>query len=204
MTHVVMEEGHIYVLGFSDKSVKVGRTTDSKAEFRIAMHKKVAKTGAATLTKSWISEQHGDSNLTERKLIEFCRQHGQKHRGNEWFSGVSYETVLKFAQGLELAPSRKHCWCGRHTWPASSEIPPRWHLEGFIRKDLGLLIQPILELKFPGEPCCATHQMNEVEKVLVRHLTAKADFEFLLQQTMKAWEILKGIEAEIENGVTDV
>lgn len=198
MTSDVMEEGHIYVLGFPDQTLKVGRTTDPEADQRIAVHKKIA--GSAPV-KVWISEQHGDSNITEQKLIEFCRKFGRVIRGKEWFSGVPYATVQKYAEEMEKHPSRKVCYCGKHLFPAGFTIPRRQDLDGFLRKDLGLTLPPVLEMVFPGdEQFCHAGQMNEVQKLLTRHLTAKADAEFLTLLAMRAWEIVNKVETEIKKG----
>ncbi len=201
MTSSVMEEGHIYVLSFSDKTIKVGRTTDANAASRTASHKKVAQ---AQVVDRWISEQHGDSNHTEKKLIEFCHQRGRLIRGKEWFSGVSFPAVQQYAEGIEKQPPRKTCYCGKHVIPADSAMPRRQDLDGFLRKDLGLILPPLMEMVFPGEEqFCTTGQMDEVQKILTRHLTAKADFEFFLSLAMNAWKILQGIENEMEGGRDD-
>lgn len=194
MTEQVVEEGHIYVLGFSDNTVKVGRTTDPKA--RLLKHRATSRQDNAEMVSQWVSVQHGNSDQTEALLIEFCRKHGRKHRGNEWFSGVPYEKVLTYAKALELAPSQKTCYCGQHVVPADCQMPHRHDLEGFMRRDLGLLSPPLFEMSFPTG-WKHVHQMSKVEKLVIRWETAQSDVKFLSALLIQASEILHEIGVEI-------
>lgn len=194
MTEQVMEEGHVYVLGFSDNTVKIGRTTDPKA--RLLKHRAAGRQDNAEMVQQWISVQHGNSNQTEALLIEFCRKHGQKHRGDEWFSGVPYQKVLTYAKALELAPSQMTCYCGQHIIPADSVMVPKHAQEGFMREELGLLLPPRFEMDFPMG-WKHVHQMSDTEKLVVRWETAQSDVKFLSALLTRASEILSEIGVEI-------
>lgn len=202
MTHAVMEEGHIYVLGFSDKTVKVGRTIDPKS--RTEVHRLVAKRDNARIVKSWVSEQHGDSNLTEKKLIEFCRTRGRLHRGKEWFSGISYKSVLEYAQGLELAPPWSIMLDGKTVWPCGVPYPSYQHQGESQRDQLGLMVVgPMPHMQAPNG-WKRTCDMDEVEKFLTRLETARKDVEWLTERLHTALMIKSAIEAELEEGAKDV
>lgn len=193
MIDQVMEEGHVYVLRFSDNTVKVGRTIDPDERFE--HHKTTARKDQSILTDMWVSPQHGNSNQTERKLIEFCRARGLKHRGNEWFSNVRYDDLVKYAEELELAPSLLMLPDGS-VWPCTMTFPGLSGVENLQRDQLGLMTHIRMPEIFRPDGWKKPKDMDEREKYRTRLETAKRDVIFLTRVLAAAQEIVEEIRSE--------
>lgn len=193
MIDQVMEEGHVYVLRFSNNTVKVGRTIDPDERFE--HHKTTARKDQSILTDMWVSPQHGNSNQTERKLIEFCQVRGIKHRGNEWFSNVRYDDLVKYAQELELAPSLLTLPDGS-VWPCTMTFPGLSGVENLQRDRLGLMTHIRMPEIVRPEGWKKPKDMSPEEKYQTRLMTAKQDARFLSEALAVALSIVEEIEAE--------
>lgn len=187
------EEGHIYVMRFSNETVKVGRTTDPDERFE--RHKATARKDKSILTDFWVSPQHGNSDQTERKLIKFCQRTGLKHRGNEWFSGLLYDDVVKYAQTLDLAPSHLELPDGS-VWPCTMAFPGLSGVENLQRDQLGLMTH--LRMPDISRPngWKKPKDMSDEEQFQTRLETARGDVIFLMRALSCAMSIVEEIESE--------
>lgn len=86
---------HIYVCRFSNDRIKVGRSVDPKA--RIAVHANRVACVGVDLVDSRIFEVAVDSWRAERDLIQACSSQATEIRGNEWFAGLAFDEVCKWA-----------------------------------------------------------------------------------------------------------
>jgi hypothetical protein len=90
--------GHIYVLGFEDGQIKVGRSQQPRVRIRTLRAK--ARREGGLLVEGWFSEEHANWRLTEIRMIAFCLEtFGDPIHGIETFAG-DYVAVLAYAQSL--------------------------------------------------------------------------------------------------------
>lgn len=90
--------GYLYVIEFSNGTVKVGRS--DTPQNRIASHRHAAQAFGARVQRVWVSDGHEHSNLTEAKLLERLPE---PLCGNEWFDTVMFDDAVKTASLLTLA-----------------------------------------------------------------------------------------------------
>jgi hypothetical protein len=92
--------GHVFVLGFSDGSVKVGHANEP-AKRVISSAREVAGRCGVTLTQRWVSEAHEGSEMNEKKLTHWACCCGRPVFGFRGvFSEVSFDETVKAAQQL--------------------------------------------------------------------------------------------------------
>lgn len=97
-------DGYIYVIEFSDKTVKIGRT--QSMERRGAQHDGDAQKFGLTIVRTWSSPAHRKYKSNENALGKYCREiPGSENRAREYFTGVDFDDVVLFANGLDLSPS---------------------------------------------------------------------------------------------------
>ncbi|MCW2765687.1 MAG: hypothetical protein JWO11_1646 [Nocardioides sp.] len=96
---------HIYVIEFSDLTVKVGYTQNADA--RLATHANEARQRGVCIVRQWISDPHTNATENEARLITFCLEQGGEPSGasREYFPGLDYQSVQQYAQSL---PTEKH------------------------------------------------------------------------------------------------
>lgn len=90
--------GYIYVIEFSNGTIKVGNTTDPAS--RLGSHASTASAFNITADRVWISSPHATYIRSENRLIEATAHIAGGRRRREYFSGVSFETVRDLAQSI--------------------------------------------------------------------------------------------------------
>lgn len=88
-------EGHIYVVGFSNGLIKVGRSENIRS--RMKAHFDQAAVHGSQLTSAWVSPARDYLQDVERELVDWCKQRGQRAAGREYFRGLGFEEVAAFA-----------------------------------------------------------------------------------------------------------
>jgi hypothetical protein len=89
--------GHLYVLEFSDGSIKIGHA-NTPGKRVTSSARDVAGRCGVTLTQKWVSEAHEGSEMNERKLVHWACCCGRPVFG---FRGVF--THVGFTQAVEAA-----------------------------------------------------------------------------------------------------
>lgn len=90
--------GHVYVLGFSNGCVKVGRTQNTGQ--RLTAHKGMARKFGLTIADEWLSPLHAEWLANERTLKKIAVSLGGVVAGQEYYSGITYAAVVEKAEGL--------------------------------------------------------------------------------------------------------
>ena len=90
--------GHVYVLGFSNGCVKVGRTQNTSQ--RLGAHKSMAGKFGLTITDEWLSPQHAEWLQNEDALKGIAAELGGTVAGKEYYSGITFTAVAEKALGL--------------------------------------------------------------------------------------------------------
>lgn len=98
---------HIYVIAFEGGTVKVGRAADVAG--RLATHRRTAACFGLGVTAEWHSPRCGYriSARYERQLVEFCASRGVLRGGHEYFGGVEFSEVQRFAETLIESDNRR-------------------------------------------------------------------------------------------------
>lgn len=94
---------YVYVIEFSNGTVKVGRS--SMPEFRIQQHQRDARAFGFDLSRVWLSEAHADAKATELALIRECSAMAGITSGarREYFNGsLVFGFAVSAAQMLAL------------------------------------------------------------------------------------------------------
>ncbi len=91
-------EGHVYIVEFTSGTVKVGKTTSP--EQRLAHYRQTSAIHGGSVLNHWMSPSHPGFHGNESSLIGFCRTHGERAVGKEYFRGLAFAEVLAFAQSL--------------------------------------------------------------------------------------------------------
>lgn len=86
-------QGRLYVLGFDQGTVKVGRAEDPQE--RTMQHARAAWAWGARLTRGWVSVSVRDVAHLERQLRVWAeRQPGVERRNEEYFHGLDYDVAV--------------------------------------------------------------------------------------------------------------
>jgi hypothetical protein len=95
--------GCVYVVEFSNGTVKVGRSQSPSA--RLAAHRTDGRKFGADLTGQWVSPEHAEwiGNETQLKII--ARDLGGKTNSAEYFTGITFADVVARAQELTFTPA---------------------------------------------------------------------------------------------------
>lgn len=92
---------YLYVCHFSNGHIKVGRSIDPRA--RIAAHADRVACMGVELVEHHIVECAGRSAPAETALIDRCSKDAAKRMKSEWFDGLDYTEVCKWASAFALA-----------------------------------------------------------------------------------------------------
>lgn len=94
--------GFLYAVEFSNEIVKVGRSVHPHR--RIASHEANALRHGVKVTRQWVSDEHGDSALSEEHLLEMCSSASKPTTGRECFR-LPFEDVVRAARfAIERVP----------------------------------------------------------------------------------------------------
>lgn len=86
-------QGRLYVLGFDQGTVKVGRAQDPQE--RTMQHARAAWAWGVSPTRGWVSVSVRDVAYLERRLRVWAdRQPGVERRNEEYFHGLDYEATV--------------------------------------------------------------------------------------------------------------
>lgn len=88
----------IYVLEFSDGTLKVGRSNN--CAHRIETHRKNAATFGIKVEQQWTSKAHVNTHDTEAALVAYCHQRAKETIRVEWFHGLEFSKVVAHAETL--------------------------------------------------------------------------------------------------------
>ncbi|QYC53725.1 G-I-Y Y-I-G endonuclease [Gordonia phage Leroy] len=128
--------GHVYVIAFSNGTIKVGRTR--RPRHRIRTHQDEARRFGISIENLWLSEHHVEYKDTEHSLICHMREVATASSGAEYFADADFKRTVAFANSLprsamspkeieeraeadkRRAQARVEAWLG----PRGTEIPP--------------------------------------------------------------------------------
>ncbi|MGV9380022.1 GIY-YIG nuclease family protein [Nonomuraea sp. NPDC003707] len=104
----------LYVIAFDSGVLKVGRSADPVT--RLRQHRSDARKHGYMDIAEWFSPPYPKALQHERALLHLCHAEGTLREGREWFSGLDYDYVQRWAQVLsrqpERAARRKTVWQG--------------------------------------------------------------------------------------------
>lgn len=100
---------YVYVIAFEGGTVKVGRAADVAG--RLAAHRREAARYGLGVVGEWHSPRclYGMSTRHERQLVEFCASRGVLRGGQEYFGGVEFLEVQRFAETL-IESDKRRVW----------------------------------------------------------------------------------------------
>ena len=90
--------GHIYLVEFSDGTVKGGRTTRPRA--RVGNHRDTGAKFGLAIVNLWVSPEHVEFVQNELALLGQMRSAATSVAGSEYFTGVSFADSVGFASAL--------------------------------------------------------------------------------------------------------
>lgn len=93
---------YLYVCCFSNGFIKVGRSNDPKG--RIAQHEERVSCMGITLTKQAHFGTEHSVVAAEMALIERCAKASHSRHKQEWFQGLSFEEVCRWAEECANTP----------------------------------------------------------------------------------------------------
>lgn len=91
--------GYVYVIEYSDGTVKVGTTTNPAN--RVRAHIGDAHKFGLKVKRGWISVCHKTPTGNEAKLIRHAEGQASDIRRREYFEGIDVLALMKFADGLD-------------------------------------------------------------------------------------------------------
>lgn len=97
-----MSAGYVYVLAFTNGTVKVGRTQDTGK--RLNAHKSDARKFGLTVTDEWVSPLHTEWLENEADLKVLAASLGGTPLRQEYFKGVEFAAVAEKARELTFTP----------------------------------------------------------------------------------------------------
>lgn len=97
------KDGYVYVVEFSDGTVKVGKARSLRS--RLGNHRHDAEKFALSISRWWGSPLHRGYGDSEKQLITHASTVGGIQGGREYFSGVDFSGVVEFASSLQMTPT---------------------------------------------------------------------------------------------------
>lgn len=88
-------EGFLYILRFSAGGVKVGQTSNLRR--RLSEHRRDGEAYGVVITDYWVSPAHKNYLDNEIELIGFCDGISTTRAKREYFHGIEYGDVVRFA-----------------------------------------------------------------------------------------------------------
>lgn len=115
-----MIAGYVYVLAFSNGTIKVGRTKNARQ--RLSAHKSDARKFGTAVTDQWFSPLHAEWIENETALMKIATELGGVAQGTEYFNGADFAAVVEIARALPFTSANPE------TVPAVKEedAPPRF------------------------------------------------------------------------------
>ena len=93
-----MNAGYVYVMAFSNGTVKVGQTQN--AGRRLSSHKSSARCFGLAVTGEWVSPLHAEWHANERALKEIAAGLGGTPVSLEYFSDIDFDVLVARARKL--------------------------------------------------------------------------------------------------------
>ena len=97
------EDGYVYIVEFSDKTIKVGRS--GKPNLRLHQHRHDAAKFGLSISQWWVSGLHRGFAASEAALTRFALDAGALQGGNEYFKDLSFSAARTFAEGFDIRTS---------------------------------------------------------------------------------------------------
>jgi hypothetical protein len=116
--------GYVYVVAFSDGTVKVGRSAD--ATRRLKDHKATARSFGLEITSEWVSPQHRDWKENELELMRLARELGGRQNNGEYFAGVDFGELAAAAAELIFVPAEPEPEAKPSRTPGKGDAAPQW------------------------------------------------------------------------------
>lgn len=95
------QEAHVYIVEFSDGTVKVGYS--ARPTPRIRQHQDNAACFGIAIARHWVSAPHFGARKNELKLIAWGLVHAEAVRKKEYFAGIDYAAIQAYAETLPMA-----------------------------------------------------------------------------------------------------
>lgn len=92
----------IYVIEFDQATIKIGTTRNTENRFQA--HLRSARAFGREITRTWVSEAHGEPYKAEAALVSAMVAAGGTQKGREFFDGVSFKDAVHLAEALPVAP----------------------------------------------------------------------------------------------------
>lgn len=100
---------HLYVCHFDGGHIKVGRSTDPQS--RIASHAQRVSCVGIEIIEGRVFPCIAEAVAPETALIKRCRETAEKNHVGEWFLGLDFELVCKwaheFANSIFVSPAQR-------------------------------------------------------------------------------------------------
>lgn len=96
------EAGHVYVIELSNKTIKAGFTANPKQ--RMEQHLRQGGPFQIKIVRLWLSVAHPAPAKTEESLLRFARQNCKAQILNEYFRGIDFNKMVRFASFLPFEP----------------------------------------------------------------------------------------------------
>jgi hypothetical protein len=93
------DQGHIYIIEFDNQTIKVGKASNPQA--RVRAHQSNAQPMGRSINRVWVSKVHGNYSANERALIAFGSRASRETIRAEYFVGLPFAQVLRFAKSLQ-------------------------------------------------------------------------------------------------------
>src|SRR4051812_47493042 len=91
--------GYVYVIEFTGKTIKVGRTDSPRT--RIREHQRAAAKFGGEILRAWLLPLHGARVANESHLIAEAERVGTALGGREYFQ-ADYEPLVEVAASLDM------------------------------------------------------------------------------------------------------
>lgn len=187
--------GYVYVIGFNDGLVKVGRTQNPKV--RLSTIRGAAGTHRMSIASNWLSPLHKDFKSSEKALIQAIKEAGGETAQREYFRGVNFDRAVSEAEALDYPEFDLHAELMKHT-DEGREFRNRMIDRAMARS--GNLDDPLAPF-FHSPEVLAEHRRNKAEATdrdasaviggLLTHLSAAAvhDIICLALNDLKARDV---------------
>ena len=113
--------GYVYVIEFSNSTIKVGQTITPQNRFR--SHSGAASKFGVSIVRSWFSKEHQEYKCNEQALISHMKMNGVLVAGNEYYSGYSFEDSVSFARSMQFSTISASERAEREEWIRANARP---------------------------------------------------------------------------------
>lgn len=94
------EETYLYLVGYRSRSCKIGYSNNPVG--RVNQHARVAAVHQDPAVNVWVSELFYGGPWAEGQVIAYCQANSTATYGAEYFAGVGFEALERFAESLSV------------------------------------------------------------------------------------------------------